>query len=89
MTNGAAANSTATSATELRWNALRYRIVAAVEHSAAARPGRPIARNAASVLPRSCTMMTHRIIKPANNPRQNNMVQASRWMSRVKNPAEL
>jgi hypothetical protein len=30
-----------------------------------------------------------RIIAPANNPRQNSMVQASRWISRVKNPAEL
>ena len=33
--------------------------------------------------------MTHRIIRPANSPRQNSIVQASRWIRRVKKPAEL
>ena len=37
-------------------------------------------------LRRSCTRMTQRIIRPANSPRQNSMVQTSRSMSRVKNP---
>jgi hypothetical protein len=87
--NGAAAKITATSATDVRRNAFRYSIVAAVEHSAATKPGRPTARMAATVRPRSCTTITHRVIRPANKPRQNNMVHASRWISRVKNPAEL
>ena len=33
--------------------------------------------------------MTHRIIRPANSPRQKSIVQASRWVRCVKKPAEL
>ena len=46
-------------------------------HTGPEMPGRPIARIADHVPRRSWIAMTHRIIKPANSPREMSIVQAS------------
>ena len=87
VTKGMAASITITSATVVSRIAFRKHTVATAEQIATSTPSQPMARIAGHIRPRCCKATTMARNAPPNRPRQNNRVQASTWISRVKKPA--
>src|SRR5205807_820689 len=87
--NGVVALITITSATLVRCSALMKQTVARVEHAATSRPARPIPRITATVSRPWTQTISPAMNRPPYTSRQNNRVQASSAISRVKKPAKL